>query len=167
MAGGTSSSSIGVGAMVTPALADAGYGLVKQSHPTLYTWSSRGPTADGALGVSITAPGTHDSRGFLVSSWTALLCLCLRSVSFPSFQCSRAVANLQWRPVSAGGAIAPVPNWTLGARQLMNGTSMSSPNACGNIALLLSALAAQGKTWTPYAVKRAIENTAVPGACLA
>ncbi|XP_057527935.1 tripeptidyl-peptidase 2 isoform X1 [Amaranthus tricolor] len=116
--GGTTSSIIGIGAYVSPAMASGAHCVVEPPSEGLeYTWSSRGPTADGDIGVSVSAPG---------------------------------------------GAVAPVPTWTLQCRMLMNGTSMSSPCACGGVALLISAMKAEGVHVSPYSVRKAIENTCAP-----
>jgi len=58
-----------------------------------------------------------------------------------------------------GGAITSVPQFTLRGTQLMNGTSMASPHTCGALALVMSGLRARGVAWSPYSIKRALENS--------
>jgi tripeptidyl-peptidase-2 len=113
--GGTSSSLIGIGAHVSPKMMEAQYALRETFSDRPYTWTSRGPTFDGDLGVNLFAPG---------------------------------------------GAFAPVPQWTLQKNMQMNGTSMASPNCCGNFALVLSGLKAEKVPYNPESVRRAFENTA-------
>ncbi|KAF9164796.1 hypothetical protein DFQ26_001030 [Actinomortierella ambigua] len=112
--GGTSSGIFSVGAFQSQAMQQAEYALFEPVPERPYTWSSRGPTVDGDVGVNIYAPGA---------------------------------------------AITSIPEYELSKFQRMNGTSMSSPNACGCIALLLSGLKAEKKSYTPYRVHRAIVNT--------
>ena len=55
--GGTTSSILAVGAYIHESMMAIQYGMAHTSQNNLYTWSSRGPTADGDLGVNFCAPG--------------------------------------------------------------------------------------------------------------
>jgi len=112
--GGTTDGVVSVGAYVSSGMMEAEYSLLEKVPERPYTWSSRGPTDDGDVGVTVYAPG---------------------------------------------GAITSVPPYTLASSQLMNGTSMSSPNCCGCLALIISALKANNIQYTPYRISKAIQRT--------
>ncbi len=56
-----------------------------------------------------------------------------------------------------GAAVTSTPQSSLAKHQLMNGTSMSCPNASGNIALLVSAAKQTGIKYSPYSIRRALQ----------
>jgi tripeptidyl-peptidase-2 len=130
--GGTTTSLIGVGAYVSPHMMRDEYAMRQQQ-------DSSSETKDTTTSMDTYPPGmqyTWSSRG-------------------PAFD-----GDFGPNVTAPGGAIACVPNWTLQRNQLMNGTSMSSPNCAGNVALILSGLKSIGAAYTPHLIKRALENTA-------
>ncbi|GMH98758.1 hypothetical protein TrST_g11129 [Triparma strigata] len=62
--------------------------------------------------------------------------------------------------IAPGGAITGVPEWCLQKKQLMNGTSMSSPNAAGCVSLICDGLKKEGIKWTTERVRKGVFNTA-------
>uniref|UniRef100_A0A0N4Z918 Tripeptidyl-peptidase 2 n=1 Tax=Parastrongyloides trichosuri TaxID=131310 RepID=A0A0N4Z918_PARTI len=64
--------------------------------------------------------------------------------------------------MAPGGAICGVPKYCAKGNQLMNGTSMSSPNAVGAVSCLISGLKAESVPISPFRMRMMLENTSLP-----
>lgn len=131
--GGTSTSLISVAAAVSPAMMEAQYAVApRASSVSKEGYAVRSPLEQHTEGITY----TWSSTGPATDGHAGV------SITAP------------------GAAISPVPTWTLQSKQLMNGTSMSSPNACGCLALLVAALKRDGIPYSAERVKKAVEGTA-------
>ena len=68
--------------------------------------------------------------------------------------------------IAPGGAFQGVPGWCLTKGKMMNGTSMSCPNAAGGVCILVSMCKSNGLEYTPERIRKAVCNTARPQAGL-
>ena len=118
---------------------------------TNYTWSSMGPTMDGDAGVSIIAPGGAIT---CVPNWTRAK----NQVIFTNY--CFFIFHLYYLSIT----YRYLKLLLVVIFQLMNGTSMSAPNATGCFALLVSAAKATNiprERVNPYVMRRIVENSAM------
>ena len=120
----------GIGAFVSPEMMEAEYSMTHKKPGLPYTWSSRGPTYVAHLVTPVQSP--HSPLTYPSCN----ICYCASRLSLHTHTHTHTHTHstdgdLGVSLTAPGGAVTSVPNWTLQRCQLMNGTSMSSPNACG------------------------------------
>ncbi|RHZ83471.1 hypothetical protein Glove_92g7 [Diversispora epigaea] len=123
------------------------------SGPALTTLGAPGGTSNGIIGV-----GAYVTHSMVQAEYSLLESVPERAYTWSS-QGPSLDGSIGVSIYAPGGAITSTPVYSLTKSQLMNGTSMSSPNATGCVALLLSGLKAENKKYTPYRIKNALESS--------
>ncbi|RIA92162.1 subtilase family-domain-containing protein [Glomus cerebriforme] len=121
--------------------------------PALSTTGSPGGTTSDVIGV-----GAYVSHSMVQAEYALLESVPERAYTWSS-QGPCTDGDIGITTYAPGSAITSTPTYSLTKSTLMNGTSMSSPNATGCIALLLSGLKAESKPYTPFRIKNAISNS--------
>ncbi|KAE9413900.1 hypothetical protein Angca_008463, partial [Angiostrongylus cantonensis] len=127
---------------------------VGNSGPALSTVSTPGGTTPGVLGIGARICAYQAETFYGVFNPVC-------STLYPWSARGPCVDGSLGVSLSApGAAIASVPRYCRKYAQMMNGTSMSAPNASGAIACMLSKIRADGTPWTSFRVRHALETTA-------
>jgi tripeptidyl-peptidase-2 len=121
--------------------------------PALTTVGCPGGTTSGIISV-----GAYVSQSMMEASYAMLSNVTERPYTWSS-RGPTPDGDFGVDIYAPGAAITSVPQYTLSNNKLMNGTSMSSPNCAGCVALLVSGLKQKNIDYTPYFIKWAIKKT--------
>ncbi|OMH83599.1 Tripeptidyl-peptidase 2 [Zancudomyces culisetae] len=123
------------------------------SGPGLSTGGAPGGTTDDVIGVGAYVGHQQMNANYFLLDEVSETPYTWSSLG-PTFDGDRAVDIY-----GPGSAVASYPEYTLKKYEMINGTSMSSPNVCGCLSLLVSAMKSNKINVSPYRVKTAIRNT--------